>query len=472
MVIAIARFAKIPETFDAVLPRNAMRLSCTHQNLLPVLAVLLVAFWAPDAPVAAQQADSWSTTILAASNPLSLDREQKRADALVKTLPIEQALGPLAPVALSPFFALTCLSGASLVADTGILPDAVSKNALIGGNGPLNNGAVFAGLLALTCLTAAPKLTKVTKPFAQAIDQVENYSGIIAVLAVQGLAQIEMGGAGSDEVTVVYQAGIFTFSYSTLVMAFSAINIFVINTVKFFFEVLILLSPLPAVDAMFEAMNKAFAAFLMAVYLFSPWVAMVLNLGIFLLCLIIFAWVFRRVTYMRHILGDPFFGWFARTIFRRPRPTVNSTALPLSISRRFPDAAVVVKGFAGRNFQGLKRKMKGYAIYSEGRLHFAVPRFPRAPLIVALPSQGHNLRIESGLLSNTISVENDAGQSAMSILITRAYNPILNDIRKHVGGVYADSDGKNVPSTVIGVGRSLGAAVKGVDRDALRGDFA
>jgi hypothetical protein len=175
---------------------------------------------------------------------------------------------------------------------------------------------------------------------------------------------------------------------------------------------------------------------------------------------------------MRSILGDPFFGWFAQTIFRRPKPTVNSTALPLSISRQFPDAAVVLKGFAGRTFQGLKRKMKGYAIYSGGRLHFAVPRFLRSPLVVALPSQGHILRVESGLLSNTISVENDAGESAMSIMITRRYNSILNDIRKHVGGVYADRDGRDVPSTVIGVGRSLGAAVKGADRDTLRGDFA
>lgn len=449
-----------------------MRLFRKHQILLLLAVVLLIAFRAPNMPAAGTQARSSSGPVLAAANPLSLDLEQKRADALVKTLPIEQALGPLAPVALSPFFALTCLSGASLIADTGILPDAVSKNAIIGGDGPLNNGAVFAGLLALTCLTAAPKLTKVTKPFAQAVDQVENYSGIIAVLAVQGLAQIELSGAGPEEVTVVYQAGIFSFSYSTLIMVFSAINIFVVNTVKFFFEVLVLLSPFPAVDALFEAMNKAFAAFLMAVYLFSPWVAMVLNLGIFLLCLMIFAWVFRRVIYMRCILGDPFFGWVARTIFRRPGLTVNSTPLPVSLSRRFPDASVVLKGFSGRTFQGLKRKMKGYAIYSDGRFHFAVLRFLRTPLVVALPSEGHNVRIEAGLLSNTISIENDAGDSAMSVIITRRYNSILDDIRQQVGGVYADRDGEHIPSNVIGVGRSLGAAVKGSGREALKGDFA
>jgi hypothetical protein len=281
-----------------------------------------------------------------------------------------------------------------------------------------------------------------------------------------------LGVSDPDKVAIVYQAGIFTFSYSTLLMAFSAINLFVVNAVKFFFEVIVLLSPFPFVDALFEAMNKAFVAFLMAVYLFSPWVAMVLNFGIFLFCLIIFVWVFRRVIYMRCILGEPFFAWVGQSVFGRPKPTIMSTPLPGSISARLPNATLVLRGFSGRSFQGLKRKMRGYLVQSEGRLHFSVPRFLRTPVIVALPSGGHSVKVDSGLLSNTISIENDAGESAMSVLLTRRYNPALNEIRKQIGGVFADQDSADIPATALGFGRSLGAAVKGGGRETLRGDLA
>ena len=135
------------------------------------------------------------------------------------------------------------------------------------GNSVLSNGLVFLGLLVLTVVTTLPKLTKVTKPLAQAIDQVEGYSGIIAVLLVQAAASFGRGGGGQE---VVYQAGIFSMTLSTLLMAVSVVNIFVINTVKFFFEVMVLLSPFPAVDAAFEAANKAFAAALLGIYAYSP----------------------------------------------------------------------------------------------------------------------------------------------------------------------------------------------------------
>lgn len=198
---------------------------------------------------------------------LDLTHDQQRANALVQTLPLQDVLGSLAPIALSPFFALTCLSGASLLGDAGLLPDSISDNFMMGANSPLNNETVFIGLLFLTLLTAAPKLTKVSKPFAQAVDQLEAYSGIVAAIAVQFLSQVGVDEPTSREVAMVYSAGIITASYSTLLMVFSAINIFVVNSVKFFCEVMILISPIPTVDAIFEAINKAFAAFLIAFHL-------------------------------------------------------------------------------------------------------------------------------------------------------------------------------------------------------------
>ena len=123
------------------------------------LLVLLV-FWVV--------ADSPGTNVAGAEGD-NLDSERAKGEELVKTLRIQDALGPLAPIALSPFFALTCMSGASLLAETGLLPDAIANNALLSKDSVLSNGFVFAGLLALTVVTALPKLTKVTKPLVQAL---------------------------------------------------------------------------------------------------------------------------------------------------------------------------------------------------------------------------------------------------------------------------------------------------------------
>jgi len=417
--------------------------------------------------------------VVGASGGLSLGAEQQTAETLVSKLPLDQALGPLAPVALSPFFALTCLSGASLLADSGILPEGIAKNPLLGRDSALNSGLVFGALLALTVITALPKLTKVTKPLGQAIDQLESYSGIIAVILVQLASQVHLGGSEADQVTqVVYQAGIFSATADTmmvvLVAAFSAINIFVVNAVKYFFEFLIWLSPFPLVDAAFETANKAVASFLVAVYLWSPTVAMVINLIIFGLCLLIFAWAYRRAVYMRSLVGDPFFGWLGDTLFRRAPISCKSTHLPGSLARRFPDAPLALKAFAGRSYEGVKRKARGYLIQSEGRLHFAALRFLRAPLVVALPKQGCRAVVSQGLLSNTISFERDGGEAVVTLLLTRRYNSVLGDLRILLGAAAesGDHDASEMGAGAMAVSRQIGSALKSGGNQALRAELA
>jgi hypothetical protein len=423
----------------------------------------------------------------AAAASTGLDDEQKKADQMVnaakqiadkyvpKELGFSESVGALAPIALSPFFALTCLSGASILAEHHVLPDAVSKNAFLTGNGVLNNPFVFFGLLALTVITAAPKLTKVTKPLAQAIDQIEAHSGIIAVAAVQLLSSFHVQHAQPQtaEMAVFYQAGLLDVPWGVLMAAFSVVNIFVVNTVKFFFEVLVFLSPFPAVDAALEAANKTVTGALIALYIWSPAVATVLNLIIFFVCLVIFAWAYRRVVYMRSILGDPVLGWMAERIFRRPHVTPTSTRLSPSLARAVPDAKLVLKAFSGKHALGLKRKTRGFLVLSGDRLQFVRRRFLRSPHVVALPSAGHTVKLDRGLLSNAVVIENDAGDVAMSVLFTRRYNPVLDSIRTLVGAAAPVASPANTGlETMMGASRSSGAAVKQGQRESLRAEMA
>lgn len=250
-------------------------------------------------------------------------------------------------------------------------------------------------------------------------------------------------------------------------------NIFVVNTVKYLFEVLIFLSPIPAVDALFEAANKSFAAFLLAVYVFSPALATVINLLIFAICLVIFAWSYRRVVYMRSVLGDPVLGWIAEKVFRRPAVTLLSTPLPRSLLTTLREPTMVLKAFAGRSYQGVCRKARGYLVQSGGRLHFVALRFLRPPLVVALPAEGHLLSVDKGFLSNTVRWKNDAGETVLKILFTRRYNPVLEEIRGCLGAPVEPARTEvSGAEGVLASGRTFRAAVRGESRAALRAEMA
>lgn len=434
-----------------------------------VFLLAIVALAARPAPTAV--ADSGTIpplTFAAASLETERQQGQKLADKVV------QYIGPLAPVALSPFFALTCLSGASLLGNADVpLLDGLQKNVVLGANSPLNNPVVFAGLLGLTILTSLPKFTKVTKPLGQAIDQIEAHAGIIAVIAVQFLSSVRFGdepAATATAVTVVH-AGIFSFTADLLIYAFTAINIFVVNTVKFFFEVLTWLSPIPAVDAAFEAANKTVAAFLVGLYVAWPWLALILNLLIFAVCLLIFAWAYRRVVYMRCVLGDPILGWLAENVFRRPPATPTSTHLPGAIAQQLPDRKLVVRAFAGRAVPEVKRKARGFLVRSGDRLVFAQPRFLRSPLIVDLPPPGPQNAIQTGLLSNTVRL----GDAGTELILTRRYNRVLDEIRAQLGQAAISESAQAVPTSerVIAASRDVGAAARvGAGREALRAELA
>ncbi|MCA9138555.1 MAG: hypothetical protein KDB00_17410 [Planctomycetales bacterium] len=221
------------------------------------------------------------------------------ANTMVESLHLADWLGPLAPVALSPFFGLACLSGLSIWG-----PDWLAGNALLSAAGPLRSQWVFGVFVGLTLLTSLPRLTKVSKPIAQALDQLETYSVIVILLVIKLFAGFDQPADPAP--VAVIQFGVVSFTAETMLAIAMVINLFVINSVKFFFEVLIWLTPIPAVDAMFEIANKSVCAGLMALYAFSPTLATAINLAMLIAALIVFRWVHRRLVFYRSMLVDLF----------------------------------------------------------------------------------------------------------------------------------------------------------------------
>ena len=221
-----------------------------------------------------------------------------KAQHLADTVTTYEWLGPLAPIAISPFFGITCLAGMSQLSAGTFL----ENNHFISSNPVLHNPYVFWIFLGLTLLTSLPRLTKVSKPIAQAMDQVETYAGIITLLVIRIAAST---AAQPEPETVAMSMGIINVTFETLLCLAAVWNIIVINTVRFFFEILAWLTPVPSIDALLEATNKVVCACLLAIYAYSPMVATALNLLLLFACLLVFRWIHRRVIYARHIFLDP-----------------------------------------------------------------------------------------------------------------------------------------------------------------------
>lgn len=245
---------------------------------------------------------NWSPALLLAAveAPAALSpAESMLAEQVAQHVSSSEWLGALAPVALSPFFGITCLAGLAQFGD-GWFP---AHSLLLQKSTVLNHPAVFWVFLVLTLVTSLPRFTKVSKPLAQALDQVEAWSGLITLLVVRLLLwTVPAGDAAPPE---LIHAGFLSVSADVLLILAGVLNFLVINAVKFFFECLVWITPLPFLDGCFELANKALCLGLALLYGYSPFAATIFNLILFGICLLIFRWTNRRVLYFRTLLLDP-----------------------------------------------------------------------------------------------------------------------------------------------------------------------
>ncbi|KLU07061.1 putative transmembrane protein [Rhodopirellula islandica] len=366
-------------------------------------------------------------------------RDIAAATAWADQLHLADWLGPLAPLALSPFFGVACLSGLALWG-----PDWITDNALLGSAGPLRSVPLFCVFAVLAVVTSVPRLSKVSKPFAQAMDQLEAYSVIVILLAIKITASMTADSVGTDETQLametlpVYTAGIFSFTANTLILIAMTVNMLVINSVKFFFEFLVWLTPFPTVDAIFEVCNKSLCAGLMAVYALSPTLATVFNFAILLVAALIFRWAGRRVKFYRTMLLDP--------VLARIWPGF-ATPDPRGVIVFSQDS---IGPYPAKSCLRLRRDDEGWLL---------TPATPWSPLSWGLGRDGHVLRCEASprLIRGwlTHSIHADSGDDAVVLLkVSRRHDAHLTivleqcGLREHVEEQAASNESKRRDSAV------------------------
>jgi hypothetical protein len=277
--------------------------------------------------------DLSSTLTAQVANELGFPTAQS-TQAWGQELGIAEWLGPLAPVALSPFFGLATLSGVATYGPAWMQ----QHSALLQSGSSLNNPILFWTMASLAIFTSLPRMTKVSKPIGLAAEKLETYSAIIILIVVRMFGSQYQNNGLMEPVQashMVVAAGLGSLSLNLLLSLFAAINIFVINAVKLFAEYLIWLIPFPSIDAIVEAANKSVCVGLMGLYCYSPWLASLVNLTLLLACLLVFSWVYRRLNLYRELIAGPILAWLVPWIFAQKSQTFTAflEQSPVSLAR-------------------------------------------------------------------------------------------------------------------------------------------
>ena len=358
--------------------------------MLFALLLILAAFCSPVPGQTTESAESLRRADISAADIAT-------AQHFAQSLSIADWLGPLAPVALSPFFGIACLSGITIYGQGW----AASDNPLLGTSSPLNSQVIFWTFVTLTLVTSLPRLTKVSKPFAQAVDQIEAWAGIITMITLK-----MMLGAHAPELSesTVVELGLVSFTADSLLMVAAVINIFVINTVRFFFEVLIWITPVPTIDAIFEFTNKSACAILVAIYAYSPALATGINLAIFFAAGIVFTWSHRREIFFRTMLIDA----LLTVIF--PAKAFHTKKLTV-----FPASAI--GPFPARARCKLQVTDSGWTLTQH--------RILRGPVRLELSASESAMELDSGYFTNCLTL---TGRESARFTFSRRYHGCLPDL--------------------------------------------
>jgi hypothetical protein len=242
------------------------------------------------------------------------------------------------------------------------------------------------------------------------------------------LLAIKIAESSGGEATPValIQMGIVSFTLDSLLAIAMVINILVINSVKFFFEFIVWLTPVPFLDAAFEVCNKTVCAVLIAIYALSPTLAAIINLAMLLVAAIALRWIDRRVRFYRTMMLDPMLTrvWSGYGEPRRPELIV------------FPKTQF--GPFAAKSRVRLRRAAEGDG-WSLREANWWMPEHKHAV------SADMQLRIRRGWVMHAIEVSGDDGTQAVLSFSRRYDQQTLADLAEQLGIGMSDETYEETP---------------------------
>lgn len=352
---------------------------------------------------------------LALCIPLTLLAQYGMESSLAQNASFTKAFALMSPMAISPFWTLFITSFASTV---GVGEEYLATNPM------LDSWVVLLVSFLLVVFTTLPNLTKVSRPVGLAAKFLEDKSSYV-IYAMMMMAPY-IFRAESEAQQAVVSLGLFDIPFSVLLMVAFAIPYFmVVMTVRYFFDIMIFLSPIPLLDAFFELTQKGVTLFLVVIYLFFPFFGLVLSLLMFLLALLLFKRAQKVSNYFRHIYVNPL---IARFFGRREK--LVSEKLPKSLKKQFYRPVLAVKCLTGRRIGKIGSRKFAWLLKEGNELFLCQPRFLRKPRVIFLNTDlSGRLQLSEELYHYILHDE----QNELRLLLNAQYKP-------HIAAIVAELD--------------------------------
>ncbi len=342
--------------------------------------------------------------------PILLYAQSSIESSLLQNASVVEAVSLISPMAISPFWTLFLTS---LASNFGFGNEYIATNPMLA-----NIYIVIASFI-LVLITTIPNLSKFSKPLGLAAKFLENKAGyfiyILTLIApylmqASGNSNIEMSG---------FAIGGYEIPSSIFIIALLAIPYFlVVVTVRYFLEILIFLSPIPLLDALFEFAKKVFTFGLVLIYFFFPKFGLILTLLIFVAAFFLFKKAKKFSNFFQYIYVEPMFS----KLFGKDK-TMVSENIPNKIKAELPNINLAIEGLTGKKYGAIPAKSSVWFIKNEDDLFICQSKLFRKPIVQQVSLQG-NLRLGKEVYYHVIDNESND----FKLLVNNTYKEVIPEI--------------------------------------------
>lgn len=322
---------------------------------------------------------------------------------------IMEHLGQLAPMAINPYLTLFITS---VLSKMGIHNDLVATNPLFG-----NYYVIIISFL-LLLITSLPKFfSKLAAPIAITADYLNNKASVFITILIIALPSLINKQVVEDP--IVYKAGFLSISLSTLtLMAVSTYYLIVVMSVRLFLEILIFLTPVPFLDAVFEICKWVFTFTLVLLGVFFPKFSLIITVVSFIVSLFFFSRAKRYITLIKCLVMTP-----VLKMITFQYPDMVDKSLPNSIEKDLGDSLVLaIPAITKIKLGSLKKGVKVWLTKSDQGILLTQKRMFLPDITESL--DGLNLEI----INNNIDIDIVSQDKTVSLVMSKFYRSLVPDI--------------------------------------------
>lgn len=315
-----------------------------------------------------------------------------------------ELIGHLLPISLSPYLTLFATS---LLAKLGYGADFFQGH-------PLFNSYLVMGFsLLLFGITMVPKLfSKVAAPITLTANFLDNKASIIIVLIITLLPSLIGPQTETMALNVQFGAlGDLLLPFEVVIIAAVAvIYIVVVMTVRLFLEILIMLSPVPLIDTIFEFAKIGMTLLFILLGVFFPNFAFGIAVIAFLISLVMYRKATRTIAQIRFLIIAPVINF----IFRRKGELI-SKKLPYAIKKEVSNPILAIPVFNQTALGDIPKNKSVWLVKDQDKLILAHAAFLRGV-------KQHDISGESQLkLTNNIMNLALSNGETIKLVISKSY---------------------------------------------------